>query len=795
MNGRATHTGIRLGLLSVLIAVCSVVRGQCTTTISTFPYTEGFETDDVFVSGGTNSDWAWGAPAHPTLYGAANGLNAWCVGGLTGSFYTNGQQSWLETPCFDLSVLDQPWLSFNIWWETEPGYDGIGLQYSPNGGTTWLNVGSVNDPADCHTLSWFNSSNITALNLASPRQGWSGTSISGGCASGLGSNGYVTAAHCLAGLQTGQAVKFRFIFGAGTICNTFDGVAIDDFSIGEAPPLNPAFNYTCAGNTITFNATGAPGCLQNGTWNFGDPGSGSANTGNGAVANHTYPGPGEYVVDFTMTSSCSDPVTVQRTIVIADLDLDVMDVGCTPNSGAVSATVIGGNGGYSYSWSPGGASTASISGIGAGTYTVLVQAPDMCPLQRTATVVNDAGNITATETHEDVTCNGSADGSAVVVATGGSGNFTYVWTPGGSTTAAVNGLGPGTYSCAIEDDNDCATEIEVVITEPAPVVVIALPDPTICAGASTTLSASATGGTAGYVYEWSPEGPTVTPEGTTTYTVQATDANGCVSTPDEVVVTVTASFQPAFTWDVDEGCAPLCVVFTDVSPVSGVRSWNFGDGSIGGDGSSPEHCFTSGGDFDITLSITTTDGCSGSLTLEEIIHVYPRANAAFSVSPEVALIDDPVFDLLSLGSGIATWLWTFGDEPGSTNDEPAPVFAFPEVGCYTVGLEVTTFDGCMDQAERIVCVEDAFALYAPNCFTPNADSFNDVFMVNSTVADPKEFLLTIYDRWGSVIHSTIDPRGGWNGDGIDTGVYIWQVSLRDREGRIQRRQGHVTLLR
>ncbi|MGV3637701.1 MAG: PKD domain-containing protein [Flavobacteriales bacterium] len=796
MNAKQSqHSTLRFFLLGLFILARHMASAQCTTIITTFPFTEDLEAGPSWTPGGTNSDWAWGAPAHPTVSGATSGTNAWCVGGLTGSFYADGQQSWLETPCFDISGLAFPWISFSIWWETEPNYDGVGLQYSSNGGTTWINVGNVNDPADCHTLNWFNSSNITALNLASPRQGWSGTSTSGGCASGGGIAGYVTAAHCLIDLPTNDPVKFRFIFGAGTICNTFDGVAIDDLYIGEAPPLTPAFNYTCAGNTITFNATGNAGCVEDGTWNFGDPASGAANTATGVNASHTYDGPGEYIITFTMTSSCSAPVTLERTVRISELELDVTDVGCVPNSGSITANISGGSGPFTYDWDPGGASTQTIDGLAAGTYTVLVQAPNMCPVQGEATVVNDATTITASANHEDVSCNGLTDGSAVVTATGGSGVFTYSWSPSGGNAAAATDLAAGTYTVTVDDDAGCSAEVEVIITEPDAVIVDIADEVTICEGASTTLVATASGGAGGYSFAWSPVGPTVAPATTTVVEVVATDANGCESDPGAITVVVTDAVEPAFSWDVDSGCAPLCVTFTDESTVDGVRSWSFGDGSSAGDEAEPEHCFASAGSFGVTLNLTTADGCTGTVTLDDIITVTPAPDPAISVQPTVALIDDPVFSFTSTGSGITTWSWDPGVDGVPSTDDPAVSFTYPEVGCYTVTLEVENAGGCVASSSVEVCVEDAFAVYAPNCFTPNGDRINDEFGVVTTVTDPEAFQLSIFDRWGRLIHTTTDPYRGWDGTGIATGVYSWQVSLKDREGKRQERRGHVTLLR
>ncbi len=796
MNARkANHPTLSSLLVGVLLLCQHMGWSQCLTTISTFPYTQDLEAAPSWTAGGTNSDWAWGTPAHPSVNGAASGINAWCVGGLTGSFYADGQQSWLETPCFDISGLTYPWISFSIWWETEPNYDGIGLQYSPNGGTTWINVGSVNDPADCHTLNWFNSTNITALNLASPRQGWSGTSTTGGCASGGGSDGYVTAAHCLIDLPTNAPVKFRFIFGAGTICNTFDGVAIDDLYIGEAPPLTPAFNFTCAGNTINFNATGNAGCVEDGTWNFGDPASGAANSATGVNASHTYDGPGEYTVTFTMTSSCSAPVTVERIVRIAELDFDITDVGCVPNSGSVTANITGAVGPFTYDWDPGGASTQTIDGLAAGSYTVLVQAANMCPVQGDATVVNDATTITASATHEDVSCNGLADGTAVVTATGGSGVFTYTWSPAGGNAASATDLAAGTYTCTVDDDAGCSAEVEVTIEEPDEVVVDVANEVTLCEGASTTLEATASGGAGGYTFAWSPFGPEAAPLMTTVVEVFATDVNGCASASAAINVVVSDAVVPAFSWDINSGCAPLCVTFSDESTAEGFRSWSFGDGGSAGDAAEPEHCFTSAGSFGVTLNLTTAEGCVGTLTLDEIITVSPSPDPAISVQPAVALIDDPVFSFTSTGSGITTWSWEPGAAGNDPVDGPEVSFTYPDVGCYTVSLEVENAGGCAASSSVEVCVEDAFAVYAPNCFTPNNDRINDEFGVVTTVADPDAFRLSIFDRWGREIYSSTDPYRGWDGTGIAPGVYAWQVSLKDREGKRQERHGHVTLLR
>lgn len=776
-----------------------LAQAQCWQSVNTFPYLEGFEASAAWNTGGTANTWAWGTPAHPLINSAGGGTKSWCVGGLTGSAYGNGEQSWLESPCFDFTGLAYPWVSFKLFWECETGYDGLGFQYSLDAGGTWYNVGGYGDPTDCLNMNWFNRGNITGLDLATPSAGWSGRvgPTIGACGGGQGSQTWLTASHCVNDLAGEPSVKFRFIFGAGTVCNGYDGIAVDDIYIGNAPPNVPAFTTACTGSTVDFTNTSLP--CQNSIWDFGDPASGAANTSNLPNPSHTYPGTGTYQVTLTVTGSCNAPVSVVIPVSVLDIEMLTTDPSCAGDDGWVNAEVLGSTGPVSYLWSPGGETIASISGLGPGTYTVTVSGTNACSATASATLDQNANAPALSETHTDVTCAGLSDGTAQVTTFGGEPPLNFSWSPSGGSTATASGLAAGTYTCTVTDSQQCTDQISVTITEPLAVTVTPDPDVALCAGQSASLSATAAGGVPDYTFAWSPEGPDVSPVATTVYDVIATDANGCQSAPGQMTVTVGQVMMPDFMLDDTLGCSPHCVTFTDLSTVGGTRSWDFGDGGTAGDDSIAVHCFNGDDAFDVTLTITAADGCSGSYTIVDAVHAQPSPVAAFTATPPVTTIKEPEILFTNSSQDAQYVLWHFGDPDDSTSAEFSPRFTYPEVDCYVVRLLVYNDLGCADSTESTICVEDPFALYAPNAFTPNGDGFNDVWGVLTSVGSPKDFELNVFDRWGQVLYTADQKTAPWDGTSggteVPPGIYAWQLRIRSTEGSNEDRRGHITLIR
>jgi gliding motility-associated-like protein len=107
--------------------------------------------------------------------------------------------------------------------------------------------------------------------------------------------------------------------------------------------------------------------------------------------------------------------------------------------------------------------------------------------------------------------------------------------------------------------------------------------------------------------------------------------------------------------------------------------------------------------------------------------------------------------------------------------------------------------GCSATSSEYVYIEPDYSFYAPNAFTPNGDSRNDVFKVYGEGIDNSTFQMFVFDRWGNLIFVSDDINKGWDGtvngspvSQIDT--YVWQVRFKDMTGDPHKYIGHVSLI-
>ena len=242
-------------------------------------------------------------------------------------------------------------------------------------------------------------------------------------------------------------------------------------------------------------------------------------------------GPGTYSVTVTDANEC----TLVDTYVITESDdVEVQITGdmllCGANTtGTLSASPVNGPVSlYTYEWST-GATSPSISNVGAGTYTVTATDVNGCTGTATATVRVIDLNVSLSST--PTTCSDENDGTATATASGGDMPYSYQWSNGG-TTATITGLTPGVYTVTVTEANDCKVTGSVQVGSPTPLRITATPSNVTCNGDNDgTIQVTATGGTPAYSYLWSDgstnEDRTGLPAGT--YGVTVTDANGCMA--------------------------------------------------------------------------------------------------------------------------------------------------------------------------------------------------------------------------------------------------------------------------
>ena len=383
-----------------------------------------------------------------------------------------------------------------------------------------------------------------------------------------------------------------------------------------------------------------------------------------------------------------------------------------PCSGQATGTPSSGTPPYTYLWSPGGQTTATATGLCAGTYSVTITDVNGCTSVSSVTITAPSA-LSTSVTVINTSCAGGSNGTATTTVLGGTPGYTYLWSPTGQTTTTATGLSAGTYTCTVTDLNGCTTTQVAIVNQP-PALSISTSSTNTCPGASNgTATVTAGGGTPGYTYTWIPSGQTnATATGLAggTYTCIVTDLNGCTMSSSGVTVTTLPAPTAGATAIPPGGQPPLPVGFT--------------------------------------------------------------------------------------GTGGGTYIWYVSN--GDTLYGATPTDTFPS-GTYTVMLVVTGANGCMDTTWLTILVEDVSFISVPNVFSPNGDLYNEFFHPMD-VKNITQFKMDIYDRWGLLMGTVEDVNKGWNGkakSGKDApeGTYYYIINATGIDNKTYSFNGYFMLLR
>jgi len=235
---------------------------------------------------------------------------------------------------------------------------------------------------------------------------------------------------------------------------------------------------------------------------------------------------------------CSDSISgtvnepAKVTLAITAID----SVNCYQGAvGSITTSISGGSNGYKYQWNDGAKQTTSkASNLKKGTYKLIAKDIYGCSDSISGSV-NEPSKVTLAITAIDsVNCYQGVDGSITTSISGGSKGYKYQWNDGAKqTTSKASNLKKGTYKLIAKDIYGCSDSISGMVNEPTKVLVtIAKIDSTYCFGyADGSITASASGGSNGYKYQWNDASKQTTPKANKltkgTYKVIVRDIYGC----------------------------------------------------------------------------------------------------------------------------------------------------------------------------------------------------------------------------------------------------------------------------
>ena len=173
---------------------------------------------------------------------------------------------------------------------------------------------------------------------------------------------------------------------------------------------------------------------------------------------------GDYTVVVMDESGCTKTATINIGTPNPSLttNVQVTEPTCAGNDGSATVAISGGDGNYTILWST-GATTQSISGLGAGTYTVKVTDGNDCQQFRAFNIQDIQGVEISGAQLTQVSCNGETDGMIDITVVNGVAPYTYQWS-NGAATEDLSAVAAGNYTILVTDANGCSTQMSYELT-------------------------------------------------------------------------------------------------------------------------------------------------------------------------------------------------------------------------------------------------------------------------------------------------------------------------------------------
>jgi uncharacterized repeat protein (TIGR01451 family) len=474
---------------------------------------------------------------------------------------------------------------------------------------------------------------------------------------------------------TGNIGAITYLWNTGATTSSISGLSANTYTvtITESATCKYVATYivtepivlaiTCSKTDATFNGNnnGTASVLASGgttpytyAWGGGETTSSLSNL----VA-------GTYSVTVTDANSCSKICSsiVGEPACALTATTSGTAVKCNGGSdGTTSVSATGNIGAVTYLWNT-GATTSSISGLSANTYSVTITESATCKYVATY-IVSESTALAIVCAKTDATINGGNDGTASVVATGGTGAYTYIWDLG-ATTSGINNLVTDTYTVTVTDANGCSNVCSSVVSEPSCTLTATTSGTAVkCNGGSDgTASVSATGNIGAITYLWN--------TGATTSSISGLSANTYT-----VTITESATCKYVATYIVTE---PTALTITCSKTDASFNGNNNGAASVSASGGTAPYTYLWGGGETTsslsnlvagTYSVTVTDANGCTKTCSSVVNEPSCALTAVSFGSAVTCNggSDGIASVAVNGNiGAVTYLWDTGTTTVSIN--------------------------------------------------------------------------------------------------------------------------------
>jgi len=370
---------------------------------------------------------------------------------------------------------------------------------------------------------------------------------------------------------------------------------------------------------------------------------------------------------------------------------------CDSANGSAFVVASGGTAPYTYVWNTIPVQTTqTATGLSAGLYSVTVTDSTGCNIGVDTVRVDSTSSVMVSFMHNSLACYGLDTGWIIADTSGGTGPFTYTWSPNGGNGLTASNLTAATYTFTITDAHGCVQADTVSVPSPPQLTINTTNlQNVLCYGGNTgTDTVSVTGGTPGYTYLWSPIGQTTaTATGLTpgNYTVLVTDSHGCTAFSPIVIITEPPPLTTTQN-QVNELCFGGSNASAWVIPAGGTPAYHYVWSPTGGNGA------TASGLAAGTYSVLVTDA-NGCTLLETYTITQPtQLDITPTPSSQVICATFPATIGVNSSGGTPgyTYLWSNANTSSSQSVTPLTTTIY--------SVTVTDANGCTSVTHDTVTV-------------------------------------------------------------------------------------------